>query len=272
MTLNITVISGLVSAVAILAAMPVVAADIRVPGRITTAGKIAFCTELSFPPWEMIDPQTQKPAGFDIDIAAAVAKAMGVVSDHKNIGFDALIPTLQAKQCDAIISGFYDKPQRREVVDFANYAATGTSLIVKANSKLDVETLKDLSGKKVAVGIGTSGEEPLNEANAALKAEGKPEITVVALQTSGEAFQQLGAGLVDAYLGSTDQAGYYNKQQPGLVKLAGDPIVSFPTGIATLHSDKDLHDAFEAALSEIRKNGEYDKILAKWGFEALATR
>jgi polar amino acid transport system substrate-binding protein len=245
-------------------------ADIAVPDRIKSAGKIVYCTELAFPPWDMIDPDTQQPAGFDIDIGAAVAKAMGVTSEHKNMSFDGLIPALQAKQCDAIISGLYDKPERREVVDFVHYARTGTSIILRTDSDLSVSNLEDLSGKKVAVGIGTSGESTLGEANVALKAAGKPEIEIVALQTSGGAFQQLSAGLVDAYLGSTDQAGYYNKQKPGSVKLGGAPVVSFPTGIATLHSSKDLHEAIEAAMKEIRANGEYDKVIATWGFEALA--
>src|SRR4051794_5352502 len=87
-------------------------AEINVPTRIKDAGKIVFCTELAFPPWEMLDAQTQEPTGFDIDFATAVAKQMGVKSEHKNIAFDGLIPGLQAGQCDAIISGLYDKPAR----------------------------------------------------------------------------------------------------------------------------------------------------------------
>lgn len=248
------------------------AADITVPETIKSAGKIVYCTDVGFPPWEMLDPATQKPTGFDIDLAAAVAKAMGVTSEHKNIGFDGLIPALQAGQCDAIISGFYDKPERRKVVDFANYAKTGSSLIFKADSTLKVGTLADMSGKKVAVGVGTAGEGTLAEANEALKKAGKPEIVVVALPTSAEAFQQLMVGLVDAYLGSTDQAAYYNTQKPGSVKLGGAALISFPTGIATLHKNKELHAAFEAALKEIRANGEYDKVLKTWDFEALALR
>lgn len=248
------------------------AADIAVPAKIKSAGTIVYCTDIGFPPWEMLDPATQQPAGFDIDLGAAVAKTMGLKSENKNISFDGLIPALQAGQCDAIISGFYDKPARREVVDFANYAKTGSSLIFKADSPVTVKTIEDMSGKKVAVGVGTAGEGTLAEANEALKKAGKPEITVVALPTSAEAFQQLAAGLVDAYLGSTDQAAYYNKQKPGSVKLGGEALISFPTGIATLHRDKDLHEAFEAALKQIRANGEYDKILKEWDFEALALR
>jgi len=246
------------------------AADIKVPDRIKTAGKIVFCTDVGFPPWEMYDPNTQQPTGFDIDIAAAVSKAMGVKSEHKNIGFDGLIPALMANQCDAIISGFYDKPERAKVVDFANYAQTGSSVIVKAASNSNAKSLKDFSGQKVAVGIGTAGETTMNETNEALKAEGKSEITVVAVQTSAEAFQQLAVGLVQGYLGSTDQAAYYNKQQPGSVKLQGEQIVALPTGIATRPNDKELHEAFLQAISAIKANGDYDAALKTWGFEALA--
>lgn len=242
------------------------------PAKIKNAGKIVFCTDVGFPPWEMLDPATQKPVGFDIDVGAAVAKAMGVTSEHKNIGFDGLIPALQAGQCDAIISGFYDKPERRKVVDFANYAMTGSSLIFKANSTADVKTLADMSGRKVAVGTGTAGEGTLMEANEALKKAGKPQITVVAVPTSAEAFQQLSAGLVEAYLGSTDQAAYYNKLNPGSVKLGGEALISFPTGIATLLKDKELHEALQASLAKIRADGSYDKVLKDWDFEALAYR
>lgn len=248
------------------------ALDAKLPDTIATSKRITFCTDVGFPPWEMLDPETQKPEGFDIDIAAAVAKALGVESTHKNISFDGLVPALQAGQCDAIISGFYDKPDRRKVVDFANYAITGTALIVKAGSTLSLAHLKDLSGRKIAVGIGTAGEGMLQEANDALKAEGRPAIVTVSLPTSAEAFQQLSANLVEGYLGSSDQAAYYNKQNPGSVKLAGPAVNQFPTGIATLPNNKVLHEAFKAAIAEIKGNGEYDRVLKAWAFQDLALK
>src|SRR5215471_16327726 len=84
-------------------------ATVTPPKRIADQGKIIYCTDLSYPPWEMVDSQTLQPAGIDIEIAAAVAKAMGVKSEHKNITFDGLIPAIQAGQCDAIISTLIDK-------------------------------------------------------------------------------------------------------------------------------------------------------------------
>src|SRR6478735_9342825 len=172
---------------------PVKSAEMTVPSRIKDAGKLVFCTELAFPPWEMLDAQTQQPTGFDIDFAAAVAKQMAVKSEHKNIAFDGLIPALQAGQCDAIISGLYDKPARREVVDFVHYAFTGNSIFVKANSDIKLSAFDDLSGKKVSVGVGTGPEADLKTANERLKAAGKSEIQIVSMPSTADAIQQLTA-------------------------------------------------------------------------------
>ncbi len=246
------------------------AAEIATPQKIKDAGKVVFCTELAFPPWEMLDPQTQQPVGFDIDFATAVAAKMGVKSEHKNIAFDGLIPGLQAGQCDAIISGLYDKPERREIVDFVHYAFTGNSIFVKSDSDINVKTISELSGRKVSVGVGTGPEADLKAANEELKAAGKPEIQIISMPSTADAIQQLMAGLVEAYAGSTDQGGYFDKQNPGQIRLASPQVSALPVGIATLHKDKDLHEAFDAAYKSIRADGSYEGLLKKWGFEKLA--
>ena len=61
-------------------------------------------------------------------------------------------------------------------------------------------------------------------------------------------------------------------QKPGLVRLASPQLLTLTVGIATLHRDRDLHDALAAALAEIMNNGEYQRILGKWGFEAMAIK
>jgi polar amino acid transport system substrate-binding protein len=245
-------------------------ASVTAPERYAKAGKIEFCTELAYPPWESINAETQKPEGFDIDLAAALAKQMGLSAEHKNIAFDGLIPALQAGQCDAIISGLADKPKRREVVDFADYAVGGNSIITRADSKATFKSLADLSGQKVSVAVGSVLEDELKLASEALKGAGKPPITIVSLQGGTDAFQQLAAGLADAYLGATDQASYFNKQRPGLVRLASPPLLALMVGVATLHKDKDLHDSLDAALKELEASGEYKAILGKWGLEAIS--
>lgn len=244
-------------------------AQVAAPERIASAGKVMFCTELAYPPWEYINPETLAPEGYDIDLAAAITKAMGVANEHVNIAFDGLIPALQAGQCDAIISGLYDKPERREVVDFVNYAFSGSSLIVKGDSDLYFDDISKLSGHKVSVASGSTLEEDLVKASAELTAAGSPGIDIVTLQSGTDAFQQLIAGLVEVYYGSTDQAGYFNTQQPGMLKIASPQIGARPNGVATLHKDRDLHEAIAAAFAAIQANGEYQAINEKWNFTEM---
>ena len=247
-------------------------AAVNAPANIKSKGQILFCTELAYPPWEMINPTTNEPEGFDIDIAAAVAKGMGVSAEHKDISFDGLIPALQAGQCDAIISGLANREKRREVVDFVDYAIAGNSLLTKADSSASFETLEDLSGLKVSVAVGSYLEEELSSANEAIASSGKEKMTIVALAKGTDAFQQLIAGLADVYLGSTDQAGYFNKQKPGLVRLASPQLLTLTVGMATLHKDKDLHNAIKDSFNAMISSGEYQEILDKWGFEAMTIK
>jgi polar amino acid transport system substrate-binding protein len=240
------------------------------PERIAKKGKIMFCTDISFPPFEYFDPQTNEPAGFDIDIGKALAAEMGIKSEHKNIAFDGLIPALQAGQCDAILSGLFDKPARREVLDFVKYAYVGNAVIVKADSPLKFDALADVSGKAVAVESGSTLEQDLVDANTKLAASGKAPIKIVALPKASDAFQQLTTGMVDIYYGSTVQEAYFNSQNAGQVKLASPQTSAFYTGVGTLKKDTDLHDALAAAFKAIQASGEYDKIVKAWKFDAMA--
>jgi len=244
-------------------------AAVEAPESIKSKGNILFCTELAYPPWEMIDPSTNEPDGFDVDMASALSNGMGVESKHIDIAFDGLIRALQAGQCDAIISGLANRERRREVVDFVDYAVAGNTLITRGNSLLSFNTLEDLSGKKVAVASGSFLEEELVNVNNSLSSSGKDKMQIVALQKGTDAFQQLIAGLADVYFGSTDQAGYYNMQNPGLVRIASPRLLTLNIGVATLHKDKDLHNAIKASFNEMIESGKYQEILDKWGFGQL---
>lgn len=258
----------------VLAAWAVTAGAVHaqtLPQRIKDHGRIVYCSDISFPPFEYYDAKTTQPAGFDIEFGQLLATTLGVKAEYRNIGFDALIPSLQAGQCDAILSGLFDKPERRQAIDLLDYAQVGNSVIVKANSTLKIAGLADLSGKQVAVEAGSTLEHELQDASAQLAKAGKPAIKIAALPKASDAFQQLGVGLVDAYYGTTAQAAYFNKQNPGSVKLAGPQTSTFKIGIGMTKADAALHAALDAALKKTLANGQYRQLLRRWDFEAATT-
>ena len=240
--------------------------------KIKASGKLVYCSDLSAPPFLYLDQSSLKPAGFDIEVGTSVAKAMGLQAEYKNIGFDGLIPALQAGQCDAIISSLYDKPARRAVVDFVNYAIVGNAVLARGDSPLFVQDLQGLSGKKLSVERGSVNEQEAMEASAALKTAGKPPISVVSLPKVSDAIQQMTTGLSDAFYGSTATEASYNKAKPGALKVASPQTSSFFTGIATVKADADVHDAIDAAFRQTRTDGTYDAIVKTWSFEAMAMK
>src|SRR5437773_5392031 len=104
-----TIALGLASAAVMLTAAAL-AASITPPPNIKRAGRIVFCSDITYPPEEYY--KGSKAVGSDIDFGTAVAKLMGVQAQFKNTTFDSIIAALLAKKCVAIISGMNDTAER----------------------------------------------------------------------------------------------------------------------------------------------------------------
>jgi polar amino acid transport system substrate-binding protein len=172
------------------------AAGVTPPADIAKAGKITFCSDISSPPLEYFD-EASKAVGSDVDIGTEIATRMGVKAEFKNTAFSAIIPTLQAKQCDAILSQLFDKPKRREVVDFVDYMYSSQAFLTAKGNPKNIKGLDDISGLKVAIENGTTIQDLVVAQNEKFKAAGKPEATAIIFPKDTDAIQALQAGQVD---------------------------------------------------------------------------
>lgn len=113
--------------------------------------------ELSYPPFEMTDPQGN-PAGVSVDLARAMAEAMGYGLRIENMPFDGLIPALKTGKIDLIISSMTATEERRKSIDFSEpYLRTGLCLLTGINSKIEKAEELNRAGVRVAVKKGTTG-------------------------------------------------------------------------------------------------------------------
>jgi ABC-type amino acid transport substrate-binding protein len=146
------------------------------PGTAKGSGKsgpggqtISFCSDTTYPPMESLSGG--KPVGADVDIADAIAKLWGDKANIVTTGFDVIIPALQQKKCDAIISAMTDNAERAKTVDFADYVNVGMLLMVKkGNPEHITENLASLAGKTVAVEAATTEKQMLDKENKKLAA------------------------------------------------------------------------------------------------------
>lgn len=237
--------------------------SVTVPaGALVQDGQITYCADISTPPLTFYDA-AQTPVGIEIELGNALAAELGVRANWANTSFNGIIPALQARQCDAILSQLYIKPEREAVVDFVPYMYASNTLVV-GSANTAINGVDDLCGTRAAAQTGSTIIGYFTDQSAKCTAAGRPAIDIRQFTKDSDALQQLRLGLVDCYGTTLETAAYVMAQQPDAFRTAGEPFNRIKTGIATRKDAKALHDALAEALAAIQKNGKYNEILTKW--------
>jgi polar amino acid transport system substrate-binding protein len=245
------------------------AAGLAVPGRVMTAGTLTWCTDVSYPPGESYAADGTTPEGFDIEIAAEIARRWGVTSEIRNTGWDYLLTDLNAKNCDLVISSMTSTyANRADQADFVDYLGVWTGFVVAAGNPEGIHTLEDLAGKSVAAEPGVVTGADVKAASADLASAGKPAIKVTWTTQSEEQWvEDLTAGRVDALAGDSMHMAYLVDKPPfaGTSEVGGPALEPHPIGIAIRKDDAGMKEAVAAAIDAMYAEGTMKSIVEKWG-------
>lgn len=221
------------------------------------AATINVGTEATFAPFEFMDEQTKELTGFDMEIIKAVAKEMGDDVRVHNMGFDALIPSLQTGIIDVTVAAMTITPERQKRVDFTNpYYQSGLVIMVRQEDTGKYKDFKSLEGSRLCAQIGTTG---------AMMAKRVKNAKVTEFNSITEAFMELKTKGCEAVINDKPVVDYY------LVRRGDKTVTTVPQvfdaehyGMAVKQGNKALVEKLNEGLKRIRANGVYDKIYAKW--------
>jgi polar amino acid transport system substrate-binding protein len=230
---------------------------------------IVYCVDTTYPPAESI--VNGSAAGYDIDIANAIAKQLGSTAQIKTTGFTVIIPALLHKKCNAIISSMTVTPERAKQVHFTPYVNVGAFLMVKKGNPSHITDLASLSGKAAAVESSTTELAGLEAENKILKKQGKPLITIKSYPADTSAAAAIQSGKVDAYFADAPPVLYYIRTTKGQFETAGKQLETAPEGIATRKGDP-LGLQINNAVQALYLNGKMKSILAKWQASQFALK
>ena len=101
----------------------------ELPDAIKQAGALRLTVNSTYAPMEYRDPATNELVGLDIDLANELAKRLGVKIVWSETPFAELIPSLQTKRADFILSGISDRSSRREAADFIDYLINRSAVL-----------------------------------------------------------------------------------------------------------------------------------------------
>lgn len=250
----------------------------KLPQEIRDKGVLKVGSDIAYPPVEYKD-KSGKVVGIDPDLGVALGKQLGVKFEFENGTFDTLLTGLRSKRYDIAMSAMTDTADRQngvdgdtgkkvgEGVDFVDYFTAGVSVYTPKGKTQGIKTWDDLCGKKMVVQRGTVSHD-LAKAQAKKCPAGK-KLAIESFDNDQEAQTRLRAG--GGAAGSSDfpVAAWAVKTSGGGkdFELVGQQIEAAPYGIAVAKSNTQVRDAIKAALDAIIENGEYDKIIAKWGVE-----
>lgn len=177
------------------------------------AATFRYCTDPTFPPMELATA-SGKITGFDVDMAQALSLTWGANATAVKTAFPGLIPALNAKKCDAVISGIFITPDRIKQAGAVAYMHSHRVIIVKAGNPKHITSPNGLKGLNVAVQAGTKYEEYLKS----LKA--KIGFSLQSYPGDNDAVAQVLLGRADAVLTQDTSFAYQAGKHPGKIGIA----------------------------------------------------
>jgi polar amino acid transport system substrate-binding protein len=225
---------------------------------IKKKGEIVFGVLGTDEPNSFVDPKSREIVGYEVDIANAIAKKIGVKAVFKQLAVAARIPELQQGRVDVLAASLTHNKEREGQIDFSlTTFVTGQKVLVKTSS--GIADNGQLAGKKVLTVKGGTQEPNIRKA--------VPNVDVVTFETTQQAFLALQQGKGVGYV--NDEASLVNdyaKLGPAKKDYAILPtsISVEPLALGLRKNEPALKTAIDDTLRGLESSGEADKLFIKW--------
>jgi len=225
---------------------------------IKKKGEIVFGVLGTDEPNSFIDPKTRELVGYEIDLAKAVARKIGVKPVFKQLSVAARIPELQQGHVDVLAATLTHNKEREAQVDFAlTHFVTGSKVMVRSAS--GITALPQLANKKVVTVRGGTQETNIRAV--------VPTANIVTFENTQQAFQALQQGKGIAYVNDESSLlADYGKLGP-----AAKNFTILPTSIGVeaialglRKGEKNLKGVVDATLRELETSGAANQLFNKW--------
>lgn len=243
------------------------------------AKEFVVATNCPFEPFEYIGTDG-KVYGVDMEIAAGFAAKKGYKLVIKNIDFSTILNQLNADYADMGMAGMTIDETRLISNDFTDtYYNASQKLIVAADCTLfdecesaaDVEAvLAALENQKIGYQNGTTGNWYV-AGDADWGYDGFANVEAKGYSTAANAVLDLKNGNIFGVVVDGAPAAALVAANAGAVKLIDIPLTEEEYAFAVKKGNTALVEEFNAYLAEIKANGTFDAILAKY-FEGVGEK
>jgi polar amino acid transport system substrate-binding protein len=216
---------------------------------------LRVAVDLGFYPFTWMEDG--QPAGYDIDLARAIAARLGVQVEFVPSGLDSIYDDLAARRADVAISALPYAPELGWRARFSQfYFDAGQMLVVRSDASIASDA--DLAGRMVGVALGSDADtlarrRLMEGARFTLRSD---------YDTPDEALAALLRGEVDAVIADHPAALIAIAHAPEL--RVAQALTFEPYVIAIAPEAYRLHEAVNQALDTLRAEGFFEEARRKW--------
>lgn len=197
--------------------------------------------------------------GFEVDFINAIAAETGAEVNFVTMSFSGLIGALDSGRIDTIANQITITPEREAKFTFSQpYVFDGAQIVVKTGNEGTIGSVEDLSGRTVAVNLGSNFEQLLNEL---------PNADQIDIRTyESNIAQDTALGRVDAFVMDRVSSAQLIAESPLPLALAGKPFSEIRNALPFRNDDKGtaLRDRVDAAITKLKDDGTLSEISQKW--------
>ena len=224
-------------------------------------------TTASAPPHGFKNPQSNRLEGIMVDVAAAVARHLGVADKLSDVPFSGLIPTLTSGRADVVSAPLFITEERARAIDFsAPVYEWGEGIVVSDKATRRYGKFEDMRGQRVGVLVDSVQFNMIKD---------MPDTKVSTYQDYSTLLADVRAGRIDLGIVDPPSIVYQIKTKniPGVKLDTGyQPQRKWQVGMAVQKGNAALLGAVNAALAEMKRNGELAAIGQKWGVQDLISK
>ena len=222
---------------------------------VIKAGVLKVAVPQDFPPFGSVNAE-MKPQGLDIDVAALIAKKMGVKLELVPVTSTNRVPYLQTKKVDLVISSMGKNPEREKAIDFSEaYAPFYNGVFGPADQK--VTAAADLAGKTVGVTRGAVEDLELSKI-------APPTATIKRYEDNNGTISAFLSGQVQLVATGNVVAAAILARNPPKKPEPKFLIKNSPCFIGLNKGEPKLQAKVNAILADVKKDGELNALTVKW--------
>lgn len=221
---------------------------------VVDRGSVIVAVDADYPPQSSLDQKTDKPVGFDVDVAEQVGKILGLTVLFRTAVREMIPADLRRNKYDVAIDSVAITDQSEKILGLTDpyYYTIGQIFVAKGG--VQITSPADLAGRHVGVGAATVFFPWLKE---------NTESVVKMYATDTEALQDLADGKLD-FVMTAGQIGQHAIRSGQPLEFSGKPLFHERLAFATKQEEADWLALLDYSVRQLHKDGALTTMSKEW--------